>query len=95
MRIFESVNDNTAYMQGFVAGRKANGIDWAQARLELDKSEGEKRRAWDEMRQIADAAQKRISKLEEENEALRSKLLAYKVALRSLVDDELAIGREP
>ena len=94
MRIFESVNDNTAYMQGFVAGRKANGIDWAQARLELDNAKGETRKAWDEMRQIAEVAHKRVAELEAENATLKSRLLAYQVSLRNLVDEDIEKGRE-
>ncbi len=90
-RLYDNPADNAAYLQGFVSGRKATGEDWVRVRLEIDDEKAQKEQAWAEMLLISGAAQQKIQRLEEENEALRSRLLAYQVALRSLVGEELRL----
>lgn len=90
-KIYDNPGENEAFMQGFVSGRKADGEDWVRVRLEIDDERAQKEQAWAEMLLISGAAQKKIKRLEEENEALRSRLLAYQVALRSLVQEDLQL----
>ena len=90
VKIFENPAENKAYMQGFVAGKRADGEDWVRERLAHDEAKRETRKAWGEMQMIADAAQAEIQRLKDENARLWSKLLAYQVAMQSLVNEDLA-----
>jgi len=90
-RIYDTAGENEAFMQGFVSGRRADGEDWVRVRLEIDDEKAQKEQAWAEMLLISGAAQKKIQLLEAENEALRSRLRAYQVAMQNLVQEDLRV----
>ena len=92
-RIYEDAGENAAYMQGFVAGKKADGEDWVRSELEKREEKAAKELAWDEMWQIAHAAQRKISAVEAERDYWRSMALAYQVSLQALVGEDLERGR--
>ena len=93
IKIYDAAEDNGAYMQGYVAGRKATGEDWVQARLREDDQKAQKEKAWSEMTVLADAAKHCMKVLEEERDYWKSLALAYQVALQSVVSEDLRARR--
>ena len=92
-KIYDNPAENDAYLQGFLSGKRADGEDWVKVRLDLDDEKAAKELAWDEMWQIAHAAQRKISVVEAERDYWKSIALAYQVSLRALVGEDLERGR--
>lgn len=81
MKTFETPEQNRAYMEGFLSGRseRANGLDWAKARLAVDEAVRIHKR-------IVDDLQQRITELETENFNL-------KMALRTQIPETVTITK--
>ena len=94
MKIFENPNDNTVYMQGFVAGKRADGEDWARERMARADTEEALRQAWTEMVLIGNAALARLQQVETERDQWKSIALAYQCALQNVVNEDLRVGRK-
>ena len=93
MKFFENPNDNAVYMQGFVAGKRADGEDWARERLARADTEEALRQAWTEMVLIGNAALARLQQVEAERDQWKSIALAYQCALQNVVNEDLRVGR--
>lgn len=93
MKIFENPADNAIYMQGFVAGKRADGIDWAKESLARADAEEALQKAWVEMILIGNAALERVRQIEAERDQWKSIALAYQCALQNVVNEDLRAGR--
>lgn len=93
LSFFENPRDNQAYMQGFVAGRKANGEDWVRSELEKGEETAAKEQAWQNELRIAYKALEIIEEKDRRIENLQSELLAARMALRAYVNDDIERGK--
>ena len=80
--IYENNTDNRAYIEGYVRGIQATGLDWAKARVALeeakeimDKRLAAKDRELSKLRGIIHEKETKITELE-------SEILAHKIAWR-------------
>ena len=87
LNFFENSAENKAYMQGYLSGKKADGLDWSLAEGRILDEKAEKEKAWREMGMIRDAALAKIADLEDENRRLREELRGLATALRSVSMD--------
>lgn len=84
---FETPVENRAYMEGYVAGKKADGLDWVRAEMEKADAQEKIAKAWQEMLMIRDAALAALAEKDREIEELRSQVRAYQIAFRSVDAD--------
>lgn len=87
MKTFELPESNRAYIEGYLSGKKADGLDWSLAEGRILDEKAEKEKAWREMGLIRDAALAKIADLEDENRRLREELRGLATALRSVSMD--------
>lgn len=87
MKTFALPEANRAYIEGYLSGKKADGMDWSLAEGRILDERAEKEKAWREMGMIRDAALGKIRELEEENDRLREEIRGLATALRSVSRD--------